>query len=82
MPALGIEQSETFWYKIQQMKLENVIVLLLEKGRQSEAATLSLVWELLRFFKLTEVTSFRYLQDMELHLFLQISYWFVCVSLI
>lgn len=73
MPALGIEQSETFWYKIQQMKLENVIVLLLEKGRQSEAATLSLVWELLCFSKLTEVISFRYLQDMELHLFLQIS---------
>lgn len=72
MPVLGVEQSETFWYKIQKMrKLENVIMFLLEKGRLSEAIASCLVWKLLLFSKLT-VTSFSYLQSMELHLFLQV----------
>lgn len=73
MPVLGVEQSETFWYNIQKMrKLENVIMFLLEKGRLSEATASYLVWKLLLFSKLTEVTSFSYLQSMELHLFLQV----------
>jgi len=64
MPALGVEESETFWYKIQKMrKLLNVITFPLEKDRLSEAVTFSLVWESLLFSNLTKATSFRYLQD-------------------